>query len=343
MGDLRGRRRVQTVVVGLVVALAVAAAGGGVRAESVDETGWWWRLQPAEGSPASPPGVQPGQLYVAADAAGLSAIAAVRVEVGAAEVLALALTESASSGSPTLRACPTSGWTKTNGAGPLRDAPSLDRCPGEGVPGTKAGKVWTFPVGDLVSDGVLDVAIATGVEAQSVTFDAPGVDAVRLAPPTTVAEGDEDDDSDAVPAPAAAAPTSPSGVPAGGGNAFALDALSELPSSGLAAEVPAVPSAAFDDDVVGLPAPTRRSAPVAPGRRSPLALLAAAIVIGTWAWRANAALGSAGSHPLFGPLRFSQADLAGAGQVLASVAEPDGSAPDAGPSTRSTTSRRSQP
>lgn len=335
MGDLRGRRRAQTLV-GLLVGLAVAAAGGGARAESVDETGYWWRFQPAEGSPATPPGVGPGQLYVAADAAGISAVAAVRVEVGSARVVALALTEAASSGAPTLRACPTSGWTKTNGAGPLRNAPSLDRCAGEGVPGTKAGTVWTFPVGDLVHDGVLDVAIATGVEAQSVTFASPGVDAVRMAPPTaTAAEDDRDEDAEPAPVVAAAPPPLTS---AEGGNAFALDALSELPSSGLAAEVPALPLTAFDDDVAGLPTPPRRSAPVSPGRRSPLALLAAAIVVGTWAWRANAAVGAAGAHPLFGPLRFSQAALAGAGRVLTSGAG-DGDGPDA---TRSTRRRRSR-
>ena len=332
MGDTRGRRHAQTIAVGLALALlCVAAASGQANADAVDETGYWWRLQPVEGSPAAPPGVQPGQLYVAADAAGFSAIAAVRAEVGAARVVALELTQAASTGTPILRACPTSGWSKTDGAGPLRDAPPLDRCPGESVPGSKSGTVWTFPVEDLVDDGVLDVAIVTGLEDQSVTFEAPGVDALRIAPPAVI--GDDrvvDDEGAAVSAaPPPAAPPFP--APEGGGHDFALDALAQIPSSGLAPDVPSVPAAAFDDDVVGLPAPTRRQAPLPPGERSPLALVAAALVIATWAWRANAALGSAASHPLFGPLRLNDGALVGAGQVLAVADQADtGSTPSTG-------------
>lgn len=338
MGNLRGRRRAP--IVAALLGLLLVLAGWQASADSVDETGYWWRFQPADGAPVSPPGVEPGQLYVAADAAGIAAIAAVRVDVGTAAVAALVLHEAASSGAPTLRACPTSGWSKTNGAGALRDAPSLDRCPGEGVAGTRTGKVWTFPVGDLVDKGVLDVAIATGIEPQSVTFVAPGVDAVQIAPPTTTdVEDDEVGGDDAV----AAAPAPSLAAPAPTGNALALGALADLPSSGLAADVSSLPTAAFDDDVVGLPAPTRSTAPLPDGKRSPLALLAAALVIGAWAWRANAALGAARAHQLFGPLRFSPTALAGAGQVLAVAAQPGEAGPGAPIAADSSTTPRRQP
>lgn len=315
MGETRpGLRRL--FAVGLLVALASLLLGwGGATADPVDDSGYWWRLQVVAGGPLAPSGVAANQLYVAADPAGIAAIAAVRATVGTDAIEALALTEVASSGSVTLRACPTSGWAEPRGAGAWTDRPAIDRCAGESVPGTKVGSTWTFPVGNLVdAKGVLDVAIVPGLEDQSVTLAAPGPDAIRrvvvAAPATDDSAASPPSTAMAQPAPSAGAfDVSPSL------NSVALGQLDELPSSGLAVPAAGVATNAFDNDVEGFAAPPRRSRPTT-GGRSPLALVAVAIVAGVWFARTRGALAAAPQHALFGSPRYRVADLAVAGGAL---------------------------
>lgn len=314
---------------GVLVAVASTGTGHPASAAPVDASGYWWRFQVVAGAPVAPTGVTANQLYVAADAAGISGVAAVRVKVGDRKVDALVLTVAAVSGLVSLRACPTSGWKAPTGAGAWADRPPIDRCPGEGVPGVKAGAAWSFPVGDLVdANGVLDVAIVPGLEDQSVTFAPPGPDAIALAPLPAAAATD-DGGAAASPAPTTAPPSpAQSMAEQTSPHAVALDQLADVPSSGLGAAAAAVPANAFDDDVVGLPAPTASRRGVR-GARSPLALVAVLIIAGAWVVRTHFAVAAASAHPLFGPLRFRTADLAAAGGVLAAAegAEPSGGSP----------------
>jgi hypothetical protein len=294
----------------LAVALAVAPAPAG--AEPVDESGYWWRLQAVAGSPLAPPGVEPGQLYVAADAAGTSAVSAVRVAVGTSRVDALVLAEAASSGAAELRACPTSGWSAPEGAGALADRPPEDRCADEAVAGVRADDgTWSFAVGALVTEGVLDLVIVPGAGDQSVTFDAPDAGAIALAPP---APAPTPPATTGAPAPSVAAP------PVVTAPAFAAPSLA-APSG--------VPASSFERDVDAYPAPGKRAAssptPIeGDGSRAPLALVAVAIPVAAWVYRTRAALAGASGHVLAQPLRVRGDALASAAAVATESDEHEG-------------------
>jgi hypothetical protein len=286
----------------LAVGLAAAPAG----AEPVDESGYWWRFQAVSGGPLAPSGVSEGQLHVAADAVGTAAVAAVRAAVDG-EVDALVLVEAASSGAPDLRACPTSGWTAPEGAGAYGERPSDEQCASASVAGVRTDGTWTFAVGGFVVDGVLDVLIVPGTEAQSVTFEAPGDGAVVVpaAPPPTTTSA----------RPPVAA------QPATGGVALP-PVTAPAPSSGLAAPPVGEPVSSFERDVDAFPAPARVPDPAGgDGSRAPLALVAVVIPAAAWAYRARAALRAAPDHALAQPLRHRRDVLASVGAAVA--AEPD--------------------
>lgn len=309
--------------VGLLLAAAVPSR---VDAAPAGEHGYWWRLQLVENGPASPPGVDPGQLYVAADAVGAEAVSAVRASVGASPVSALVLREVSSSGSPSLRACATSGWKAPAGAGPFADRPSEERCTTDVVEGLRTdGGVWRFPVGPLVTDdGILDVVIVPGVGEQSVTFAEPDEATIVMATSTSGSSLLQDDPPAASPAPdqtftpsprvdgtAAAREQQPARSPA-------LDVLEVLDAgpAAIAAPIAGAPASTFEDDVVPFPAPAVVVAPSVRGSRSPLALLAVALVVGTWVYRGRAALRGVPHHPLSVPIGDRALELAGVASRL---------------------------
>ena len=292
--------------IALTVVLSVAPSRAG--AEPADESGYWWRFQAVPGSPLAPSGVSEGQLHVAADALGTAAVAAVRAAVDG-EVDALVLVEAASSGAPDLRACPTSGWTAPEGAGAYEERPSDEQCASTSVAGVRDDGTWTFAVGGFVVDGVLDVIIVPGEQAQSVTFDAPGDGAVAVpaAPPPTTAP---------TPRPTTVAPAT--------GGVALPPVTAPAPSSGLAAPPTGEPASSFWRDVDAFPAPARVPDPAAgDGRRAPLALAAVAIPAAAWAYRARAALRAAPDHVLAQPLRHRRDVLASVGAAVAAEPEPD--------------------
>lgn len=328
-------------VPGVARVVAAVAAGGILLAAAlaprasaapVEESGYWWRLQLGS-TPVAPAGVEEGQLHVAADAVGTSAVAALRARVDADSLEALVLREVASSGSPMLRACATSGWTKPSGggAGPFSDRPSDERCSTDVVQGARSDDgVWTFDVAPLVSaEGVLDVVIVPGIGEQSVTFAAPddGTLVVRKKA-TTPSLTDE-------PAPAFTSPSDDSGAGSSGdigdtplrtdrasiGGSVLEPVAPVLSTPAMAAPIAGAPASAFDDDVQAYPAPRVTATPASePGKRAPLALVAVALVIGAWVYRTRAALAAAGEHPLSASLTGRAAELAGAAARFDEVA-----------------------
>jgi hypothetical protein len=311
-----------TAAVGLLLPVAVASRA---LASSPDEHGYWWRFQLVENGPAAPPGVEEGELYVAADAVGVAAVSAIRASVGGATATALRLREVSATGSPSLRACATSGWTAPTGAGAFADRPSDERCTTDVVQGVRsADGLWEFPVGPLVTDdGVLDVVIVPGLDDQSVAFAAPDDATIVVAAPATggsslladdVTDGPATGDPPVAAAPFGSAPESSGATTVRPSPAF--DALTDLPAAAVAAPIAGTPASTFDDDVAPLPAPATVAAPSLPGSRSPLALLAVALVVGTWVYRGRAALRGAPAHPLSAPIGDRALELAGAASRL---------------------------
>ena len=307
------------------VGLVLAAAGlSRAAAAPVDEHGYWWRFQLVEAGPASPPGVEEGQLYVAADAVGVAAVSALRVSVGGSPVTSLVLREVSASGSPSLRACATSDWKAPAGAGAFADRPSDERCTTDVVDGVRddAG-VWEFPVGPLVTaDGILDVVIVPGLDDQSVTFASPDEATVVVgsspASSSLLADDAFDESPVAADRPVGAAPfdVASDAGPSTVRPSSVVDVLDELPPAAVAAPIAGTPATTFDDDVAPFPAPATIAAPSVPGSRSPLALLAVALVVGTWVYRGRAALAGVADHPLSAPIGDRALELAGAASRL---------------------------
>lgn len=308
------------------VGLLLAAAGlSRAVAAPVDEHGYWWRFQLVDGGPASPPGVEDGQLYVAADAVGVAAVSALRVSIGGSPVTSMVLREVSTSGSPSLRACATSGWKAPGGAGAFADRPSDERCTTDVVEGVRSQDgVWEFPVGPLVTaDGVLDVVILPGVDDQSVTFAPPDEGTVVVGPSPASSSLLADDASEESPVqagrPVGAAPFDIASEGAGPSTvrpSSVVDVLDGLPPAVVAAPIAGTPATTFDDDVAPFPAPATIAAPSVSGSRSPLALLAVALVVGTWVYRGRAALAGVQDHPLSAPIGERALELAGAASRL---------------------------
>jgi hypothetical protein len=185
--------------------LALGLFEGALQADADDPAatltaqGWWWQAQVGLPTPLPPPPtVQPGQLQIESapsDDRG-AAFAAVRYTIAANRTAqSLTLKIANESATPTvLLACRTgSAWSPAD-AGAWTAAPKVDSraC----VNGTKAidGESWTFAVGTLQLETVLDIAIVPGIDPAtptqtpfSIVFDAPANDsvaAIDVTPPS---------------------------------------------------------------------------------------------------------------------------------------------------------------
>lgn len=284
-----------------------------VRAEPVTESGYWWRFQPAAGTPVAPPGVEDGQLYVAADALGTAATAAVRVDPVTAVVEAIVLQEASASDGASVRACPTQGWAAPDGAGSFDERPSEERCDVDGVVGVRVDGTWTFAVADLVSDaGVLDIVLIPATGDTEVTFERPGDGAVRLAPPPPPPDLGSDGEADGFDFFSAAPDLDP--------GATSFTGLGDLSTTEFAGSPSGVTADALERDVSPYPTPiaeaaSRRPPPI-DGGRAPLALVAGALVAVAWTYRTRAAVAAAPGHALAQPLRHRRDILASAGAAI---------------------------
>jgi hypothetical protein len=238
-------------------AIAVAAWPVGAGADAPEASGYWTKLQ-VSGSPVTVPAsptVPAGGLMVANDPSGPTAISAVRFTVpdGSAGALVLHVAAGSTAAVANISACPTTRhWDPPGGAGAIKDAPTFDatRC----VIGQLAAdsSTFTFQVSAAAAGGAapgsIDVALvptaAAGPAPFSVTFSAPGPDALTPTSASPAAGGTEPT-SDASPS------TSPSPGYAGGFTSV------DPSSSSFRGSVVATP---------GTPAPPTVAAPAAASR-----------------------------------------------------------------------------
>jgi hypothetical protein len=324
-----GRAR-RAVAVGVVAAgaLGVVAVAPG-RAQPPDEQGYWWRLKPA-GAPGSlaPPGVPAGGLDVASDATGEQATSALRARLltpgTVATTLVLEVAGTTGSGAA-ITICPTSGWTAPDGAGDWDARPTELQCDrGKAGTATTAG-TWEFPLTGLVDGNVLDIVLVPGAGTFQVAFKPPTAASIvtELPPPPTTLPTAEAEPAPVTTEPSATPPFSPppnvsENLPS---------AVEDQPSSGLAAPIGGVAADSLSKDVQGFPATIRPvsapGVPVPAGRRAPLALLAVALVAGTWFFRMRSAVAAAPDHPFAAPVGFADAALSTAGELLTAAGTPE--------------------
>ncbi len=201
------------ILVGSSLSLAPARA---TAAASIDDSGWWWRLQP---NPdlllPGPPNVEDGQLLVQGALDGATAVAAVAATLAPGEaepVLTLTVAEGGDAGGDgaVLLACQAgSSWV----GGHARAWPDKPKaaCAEGGVAGARTadGSVWTFDLRALQFGQKVNVVLVPGVvEGQpdgangsvfSLTFEAPLSDSIQTRagsppppptePPTTAGTG----------------------------------------------------------------------------------------------------------------------------------------------------------
>ena len=139
-------------------------------AQAPDAQGWWY----VAGSPLglAPPYVADDGLYVAGNPSGPEAVSAMRFTLaggGTAGTLQLQV-EGEIRGEPVVGLCAVAEPWEPVQAGPLADAPAC-QAGGTAVPGTIAadGSSVSFPVALLARDGVLDVAVVPGKDANGVS------------------------------------------------------------------------------------------------------------------------------------------------------------------------------
>jgi len=178
----RGRLRKLIVAVGIIGA-TLAGWTSPAPAQAPDQQGWWW-LAGAAG--IAPPGVPSDGLYVANNPSGTQGVSALKFTLaggGGAGSLRLDLA-GAPSGTPTIGLCQvTTEWTPKQG-GSLSDAPAcVDGSPTAAGLASADGQSYTFSVGALVSDGVLNVSVIPGADSGtfSVAFKKPAADALTAA------------------------------------------------------------------------------------------------------------------------------------------------------------------
>lgn len=195
--------RVRGAAVAVLTALAWGAiALPAVGASELDDHGWWWRLQGGTELPP-PPWVPEDGLAVAQDVEGPAAIAAVRYELDEDVVtatLTLQVAGEQGGGTAVIRACPARARWRGAQAGTWEHRPSAD-CEAGQVSGERddEGETWTFDVGLLVDDGLLNIVLTPGDEVDG-PDDAPALPGLPeqqevQAPPFQVAFEPPDDDS----------------------------------------------------------------------------------------------------------------------------------------------------
>ena len=305
------RRRLCRVLAAALVLGAFASPAA--HAEPADATGWWWRAQTGRG-PAlpAPPNVPEGGLFVMSDPSGEQAIAAVAATKGDVVVTGLVFELNERRGTVELVACPAKEAWEPAAAGVWDSRPIAD-CELGSVEGVVAddGATVTFPLSGsgLGEEGAIDIVVS-GVSGAtfSVVLTAPDGGSVMTKPvgsagPTTPAPTSNPSFT----------PEPPSSVDPGGfTDAAAFNDGADFPSGGFAAPIGGIAAADLedptDDIAASVPAAAQPGTAVGEpfnGERAPLALVAAALVVGAWILRARAAVAGVASHPLSGPMVFA--------------------------------------
>jgi ABC-type branched-subunit amino acid transport system ATPase component/ABC-type branched-subunit amino acid transport system permease subunit len=244
-----GTGRVLLLVLGLAV-LGLLGARPDAQADAPSQVGWWSKLRSGGLPLPAPPDAPADGLYVALDATGPSATAALRFDAPAPGTLTLELAEgSGVESGTTLTAHPaTRSWTPVQN-GVWEEAPtySID----VGVNGAVSGTSVTFAIpGDFPGNGgFLDVVVVAsgGPVPDGVGFRPPGAGAYLVAPSTQ-----PPDTTVPVVAPQPAVEPSPQ-EPEAGSFALAAGNLAEPAPPPAAAPAPTTPplsspAAAVDDD-----------------------------------------------------------------------------------------------
>lgn len=187
----RGILRKLVAAVG-VVGVALAVWTSPAPAQAPDEQGWWW-LAGATG--IAPPGVPPDGLYIANNPSGPQGVSALKFTLaggGSAGMLRLDLA-GAPSGQPVIGLCQlTDDWEPAQG-GSLSDAPPCAEGGATAAGEASAdGQNYTFSVGALISDGLLNVAVIPGADSGtfSVAFKKPADDALTAAGTSSSGSGE---------------------------------------------------------------------------------------------------------------------------------------------------------
>lgn len=246
-----GRKRALGIAAVAAVAWSVGGAGSAGAAGEITELGWWTR-SPLSSAPD-------GGFAVGAAPDGVTAVAAIRVDIGGGvETLVLEVepaSDAVALGSLEVCVVP-DGWSAA-AAGAIDDAPAT-ACEGPSVPFARAGTgtAWRADVSSLVQSasgevslGVLPIA-GSGTVPYEVTF----------GPPAATATGATAESSTPTPSPGPSSPTSPG--PSGSPSFTPAPSSSPSPisvGSGSPSPVVTVPAAA-----PAAPAAPPAAAPEAP-------------------------------------------------------------------------------
>lgn len=172
----------RALAVALVVGAVILCFGlGASEAARLATHGWWWRaqLEPAPIRLDPPPHVPEGGLAVGRSADGATAISALRFQLADNEinpVLTLQVANDFSGPEIQMAACHSGDdWFGTQaGTWEAKPTAACDLGSVQGIP-SEDGTEWTFPVGALALEGLLDVVIvpAEGVAPFEISFERP--------------------------------------------------------------------------------------------------------------------------------------------------------------------------
>lgn len=205
----------------------MTAPAGAEPAASVDDIGWWSRVnqEPTVGGVLAGPDTTPGQLLVEGTPEGATAIAALRAtlpEGTGNPVLTLRAASAVGAEAAVLLACQSgSGWTGVHaGAWDAKPSPDCTQSV-QGLP-SEDGSTWSFALAPLQFGDQLDVVLTPGVVADSdgavssafrVVFERPDVASIEVS--ASAAPSGPGPGSIPLPAPPAPAPPTLAGSPTG--------------------------------------------------------------------------------------------------------------------------------
>jgi len=312
----------------LGAAVALVLPGAPARAVQDLRSGSWWRSQP-DGAPLpAPPRVPDGGLWVASDAAGPSAVSAVRIDLDPGESspsLRLRVHSNQSSASPDVVACPATGPWQPATAGPWSSRPPSDCGRGKAAGALSAdGTTMTFDLAALAVGGAVDVVIqpppqqpaaspppspvpglppapdtpTPGSPTYDLTFERPTPADVTVTPAAAAAaapapEGAALTEPGTTSPPDLAVPAAPSFAPSSAVTQ-ASTALGPTAAQPVLSSGPAPAAAAGSQSGLGL-----RQAAAHQGRADRVAAGVAFVVLALWAWRVMSAEGArTGGGPL---------------------------------------------
>lgn len=196
------RRRLTMLLAGLAIMMGSSLVLDPARASnatSIDDSGWWWRVQTNAALPLpGPPTVAAGQLLVQGAPDGATAIAAVAATLAEGEAnpvltLKVAPGSEASGEGAVLLACQAGSPWLGGDAKPWAEKPQ-PACDAGGVRGERAadGASWSFDLTALQFNDQVNVILVPGtVEGQqegahgstfSLTFDEPMAEAIQTSP-----------------------------------------------------------------------------------------------------------------------------------------------------------------